>query len=228
VPESATAHALLAFCPALNQALKAIPIVAMAPNYAIRRLIVHSVPTAPANVDQAEYLSELRKEIEDFNPTLSVATIPRWLSTENHRTGKATSSLVITLHDNGNVDTFLPKGILIYNKHRRVEPYLTFGPSTQCNRCQHFGHHTLRCKNQPACRICARSHWTKDHHCGNSTCKVRGRTCPYTILKCVNCSLAHRAADPACSVLSDACRKGKEADPDDREMEDDTDQVCLV
>jgi hypothetical protein len=64
----------------------------------------------------------------------------------------------------------LGESVIVASKRCTVETYLTFGPSTQCNFCQRYGHPSQRCpfekdKHLPTCAICAGSHLTEVHTC---------------------------------------------------------------
>jgi hypothetical protein len=98
----------------------------------------------------------------------------------------------------------LGESVIVASKRCTVETYLTFGPSTQCNFCQRYGHPSQRCsfekdKHLPTCAVCAGPHLTELHTCTLDTCR-QGILCTHPPIKCVNCDAPHKATDPECST----------------------------
>src|SRR6266702_1851116 len=136
---------------------------------------------------------------------------PRWLTKPEQRTEKRASSVVIALSGNkANEVTSRPR-LFAFSATLRIERKLRFGPSTQCAKCQKFGHHTNKCNNPPACRWCSLSHLTGAHSCPTSTCSVNGRPCSHSLAKCANCDGLHE------SHFKDCPRRLPSSEGDDME-----------
>ena len=81
----------------------------------------------------------------------------------------------------------------------RVEKHYSIAPSTQCPKCQGFGHLENRCRRAPTCRLCSEGHPTGKHTC--SVCSIKGAKCPHLVPKCSNCKGAHSADYKHCETL---------------------------
>jgi hypothetical protein len=156
------------------------------------QMVVHGVPT---DLD----LESLQQELTTYNPGLIMASTPRWLTKHEQRKEKKASSVVITLTGNKAQDVASRPRLFAFSSTLRAERKLRFGPSTQCGKCQQFGHHTIKCTFPPACRWCAGSHLTGAHSCPTSTCSTNGRPCTHTLAKCANCSAPHEAHFKECT-----------------------------
>ena len=79
----------------------------------------------------------------------------------------------------------------------------------RCYNCQEFGHHSEKCKSDPACAHCGGSHKT-------SSCDKKADA---TASSCVNCAKQklsdkrHSANDPNCPILLEAQKKLKQSVP---------------
>ena len=89
------------------------------------------------------------------------------------------------------------KGIKIAGKKVNVEACKAFSPTTQCYRCQGYGHDPSTCKNKPKCRLCGNKHPTAFHQC--YTCKAT-KECVHVKQRCSNCGGAHMANDQNCPI----------------------------
>jgi hypothetical protein len=56
--------------------------------------MIHGV--AISDFDTVTGMTELRKDIEIFNPKLRLATLPRWIIFKENRTGKMYKSIVLS------------------------------------------------------------------------------------------------------------------------------------
>jgi hypothetical protein len=161
------------------------------------QMVVHGVPTDLP-------LESLHQELTTYNPGLTMASPPRWLTKPEQRKEKKASSVVIALSGNKAQEVASRPRLFAFSSTLRAERKLRFGPSTQCAKCQQFGHHTNKCNNPPACRWCAGTHLTGAHSCPTSTCSANGRPCSHTLAKCANCSAPHESHSKSCTsrVLS--------------------------
>jgi hypothetical protein len=155
-------------------------------------LLVHGIPTSSS-------LADIGKELTTYNTGLALAEQPRWLTTDDKRTGKSASTVTIIATGPKAQDFASKSRLCAFSKTFRVERRLRFNLFTQCANCQQFGHHTLRCTNAPACRWCAKPHSSREHTCSTSTCSAKGRACPHTIMACVTCAGPHDSHSPSCA-----------------------------
>ena len=82
----------------------------------------------------------------------------------------------------------------------RVVKYTSTAPTTQCTKCQSYGHIDQNCRKPPKCNLCASGHYTTQHYC--SICKAKGKKCIHLEPKCINCNLPHLANDKSCEVYT--------------------------
>jgi hypothetical protein len=158
------------------------------------KFLVHGIPTFYTP-------DEVRKDIEIANPSVKLTETPRWLTSDEKRQGKQASTMVIAICGTATLKD-LGESVIVASKRCTVETYLTFGPSTQCNFCQRYGHPSQRCpfekdKHLPTCAVCAGPHLTELHTCTLDTCR-QGILCTHPPIKCVNCDAPHKATDPEC------------------------------
>ena len=157
------------------------------------QVIVHGIPTAHS-------LATIGKEISTFNTGLVLAQEPRWLTPETRRAGKAASAVVITLTGPKAQDIAQLPRLSAFSSTFRLERHLRFSPTTQCAKCQAFGHHTLKCTSPPVCRWCTLPHSTGDHLCPTASCPIKGRLCPQASPKCASCDGPHESHSAQCPV----------------------------
>jgi hypothetical protein len=98
---------------------------------------VHGIPTFYTP-------DEVRKDIEIENPSVKLTETPRWLTSDEKRQGKQASTMVIAICGSTTLKD-LGESVIVASKRCTVETYLTFGPSTQRNFCQRYGHLSQRC-----------------------------------------------------------------------------------
>ncbi|HEX8350304.1 MAG TPA: hypothetical protein VF598_10105, partial [Hymenobacter sp.] len=157
------------------------------------RFVLHNIPISM-------YMAEIREMVERHYPSMKMGQTPRWLIPVARR-GKGTRStaaVVITLVGNVTVETLGVEKLYLENRSCRIEEYLSYGPNTQCQRCQNYGHHTKRCAAPTAiCAVCAEPHPTISHVCTVPRCR-QGPMCVHPPLKCTNCHSPHRASDKNC------------------------------
>ena len=147
------------------------------------QLLVHGIPTS-------QTLTTIATELTTFNPGLALTSQPRWLTSETVRANKTASTVVITI-TGPKAPEFVGKRLAAFSSTHRTERRLRFNPYTQCSVCHGFGHHSNKCTAPASCRWCALPHTTGEHACPTATCRLRGRPCNHTILRCVNCNGPH-------------------------------------
>ena len=81
----------------------------------------------------------------------------------------------------------------------RVEKLYSTAPTTQCSKCQGFGHLDSYCKRPASCRLYGDRHTTRQHAC--TSCSAKATRCAHLVPKCTNCKEAYTADYKACEVL---------------------------
>ena len=168
----------------------------------VTQLLVHGIPTTYA-------MATVAAELTTYNAGLALAGQPRWLTTEESRAGKSASSIVIAI-TGPRAPTFVGKRLAAFSTTYRTERRLRFNSLTQCSNCHGFGHHSNKCTNAASCRWCALTHPTGGHTCPTATCRVRGRPCDHSALKCVNCNGPHDAHSTSCPSHPETAPTGSE------------------
>ena len=158
------------------------------------RIVVHGVPIGPFATDEGLVL--LKDEIETFNPQLKLMKKSSWLISEENRQYKMHASIVIAVENIKQASFALHNKLCIAGLWLKTQKYENSTEKTQCQNCQKWGHSTRLCKSAAACQICAGKHATYLHNC--SACKISGKECPYSILKCANCKENHKANSNIC------------------------------
>src|SRR5258708_12752994 len=97
----------------------------------IVQVVVHGVP-----VDMPIELLQI--ELTTFNPGLSLASTPRWLTKPDQRKEKKASSVVIALVGNKAQEVAARHRLHPFSPTLRIQPNLRFVPSTQIAKFQHF------------------------------------------------------------------------------------------
>jgi len=156
----------------------------------VSHVLVHGIPTSKS-------LVEIAIELTTFNPQLSLTGQPRWLTTDEARAGKSASTDLITI-TGPRASDYAGKRLAAFSSTYRTECRLRFNFHTQCSNCHGYGHHNNKCTNPATCRWYASSHPAGNHTCPTGTCRIRGRPCNHTVLRCVNCSGPHDAHTTRC------------------------------
>jgi hypothetical protein len=159
------------------------------------KIVLHSVSTD--YFDKEDGMDDLKMEIETYN-NVKIMGLPRWLTSDRKREGKAHSSVILSFKTEQEALYARRAGISILGVTVKSSVLRSRQPMTQCNKCQKHGHYAVNCERSAKCRYCAGNHETKIHTC--STCSVIGSKCSHTALRCVNCNGAHQANDPRCKV----------------------------
>src|SRR5690606_27714440 len=193
--EGCTAHQLLKFRSVVANAFaqQKVKAVSIEMDQQWFKYKLHGVSTEEFSGEQG--MQKLKDEIESFNPKLKLAQNPRWLTTEEKRTGKKFSSVVVAVHTTEEAKA-LKKGLWVSNKICKADEFVASRPTDQCGQCLNMGHHWKQCTTKPRCKICAGGHLSKDHYC--KQCQKKGVQCGHTTLKCFNCGKGHMATHPRC------------------------------
>jgi len=154
----------------LEEALHEFPIASSRVSQQCTGFIIHSIPTTATP-------ETVRTKIETTYPSLRKGQTPRWLTSPKRRQGKEASSMVVTLIGEMTKKSLGATNLALFNRECNIAEYISFGPSTQCNKCQQFGHPTQCCTaNHHTCAVCAQSHATRSHPCAIENCKA-GHSC---------------------------------------------------
>ncbi|RPA76262.1 hypothetical protein BJ508DRAFT_191409, partial [Ascobolus immersus RN42] len=157
------------------------------------KLLVHGVSVVDFGKEQG--MEYLRDEINCFNPKVQLASLPRWLLSDDRREGKAYSSVVIAFRTQEE-QNLANKGLYIHGIRKRTSTYYASRRSDQCSHCLKFGHVWQTCKNSPHCKYCAGPHLSTEHAC--KTCDVKGKSCAHNTPRCFNCKEDHFATSRDC------------------------------
>src|SRR6266852_5756667 len=71
----------------------------------------------------------------------------------------------------------------------RVKKLHSTAPTTQCSKCQGFGHLNQYYKRPLTCKLYGDKHATQLHTC--NTCSAKGTKCAHLVPKCANCKEAY-------------------------------------
>jgi len=142
-------------------------------------------------------IPEISDSIKTNYPQLIQGQTPRWLTPADCREHKANSTIVITLTGNVKKADIGRQNLIVGNCKCQLDDYISFGRSTQCHKCQAYGHPATLCHNDPRCAVCAEPHETREHPCTLPTCK-KGPTCTHPPIRCANCGTEQNASDPNC------------------------------
>jgi hypothetical protein len=137
--------------------------------------------------DMEEGMAKLQHKIEN-NHCVSLAQLPRYLTYPNKQVGKATSSVIITLHSPTEYNMPKKSKIIILFEHKKVMEYFMAHSTNQCSWCQCFGYHHMACTNPTALTytLYVGGYPTNHHSCEQyPTCP--SCTCTHTLYKCTNC-----------------------------------------
>ena len=154
------------------------------------QFLLHGVPTHLP-------LPEISQSLSTNYPQLIQGQTPRWLTPAERREHKTHSTVVMTLTGNIKKASIGRQHLIVCNRQCELDDYIAYGRSTQCRRCQAYGHPAALCRNNPRCAVCADPHETKEHPCTLPICK-KGPACTHPPIRCANCDAPHKASDPNC------------------------------
>ena len=150
----------------------------------ITRLVLHNISTA-------HNLSDTLALIQQAYPKLQALSL-RWLTTQEQRSDKRNSSIVLTIKGLKNINDLGAKHVFIHGNRCTIAPYHNFTFTTRCTRCLEMGHTSPLCKAEHlTCAVCAKQHTTAKHPCKIPRCKG-GRSCSHAPLVCKVCGPGYR------------------------------------
>lgn len=181
------------------------------------KVIIHGIPTE--EFGEGEDLSSISEEISTFNNGLKVIGQPYWITPAENRANQKAGSIVVAFETEAQAKQATSRKLIVAGRYLPTEKYLNFTPTTQCHRCQVFGHQESRCRWEAKCQFCAGPHSTKQHAC--SQCRAIGTKCVHLVPKCGNCNGAHTADSNECptkvSILEKMAAREEEARKDHEE-----------
>ena len=161
------------------------------------KVVLHGIPIIDFNTPSGMEL--IKEEIVTFNKGLTPIGQPYWLTPRDRRQSQRGGSVAVAFATEEEANRALRNRLYIAGISVRVEKLYSTAPSTQCTKCQGFGHLDSHCKRSPKCGLCAEGHVTKQHYC--TTCKAKGAKCQHLAPKCANCKEPHTADAKTCEVL---------------------------
>lgn len=163
------------------------------------KVIVHGIPLSDfANPDALDLVA---REISEFNPEVKTIGKPYWLKpVANRGPAQQYASAVVAFATEGEANNALRRRLLVGGRLCKVVKMWQTSKTTLCSHCHQFGHKAEHCKDPPTCALCAEPHVTAEHSCIH--CTVKGRSCPHTQTKCVNCGEDHPSTSRDCPVLA--------------------------
>jgi hypothetical protein len=161
------------------------------------KVVVYGVPLEAFEATSTG-MELVKEEIRTFNKGLNPIGTPYWLTPANKRPNQLAGALVVAFPTLQEATSAIRNRLYIAGISAKVEKLYSTSPTSQCTKCQGFGHLEAYCKKPATCRLCASSHHTKQHACTSCNSTLR---CPHLVPKCANCKEAHSAGDPTCEVL---------------------------
>jgi hypothetical protein len=161
------------------------------------KVALHGVPIADFNTPEG--MSLVVDEIQTFNKGLKPIGTPYWLTSAEKRLTQRGGSLAVAFATEEEANRAIRNRLYIAGISVRVEKLYSTAPTTQCHKCQGFGHLENHCKKGPSYRLCGEKHATQQHHC--NLCQAKGTRCQHLAPKCANCREPHTANTKSCEVL---------------------------
>jgi hypothetical protein len=161
------------------------------------KVVLHGIPTADFNTTNGMNL--VIDEIKTFNNGLTPIGTPYWLTSPENRLNQRAGSVVVAFATTDEANRAIRHRLYIAGISVRVEKLYSTASSTQCQKCQGFGHLNSYCRRPPVCKLCSEKHATQQHVC--NTCAAKGTRCVHLAPKCANCKEAHTADDKSCEFL---------------------------
>ena len=139
-------------------------------------------------------------EIRTFNKNLDLNPIgtPYQITSSERRPFQRAGSVAVAFSTEAEANRAIRNRLYIAGISVRVEKLFSTARTTQCSKCQGFGHLDHYCKREPKCRLCGERHLTTQHSC--NLCKAKG-ACVHLTPKCANCKEAHQANHKQCEAF---------------------------
>ena len=138
-------------------------------------------------------------KIKIFNKGLTSIGTFYWLSSPDNRAIYRGGSVVVAFATAEEASRAIRHRLYIAGISVRVKKLYSTALTTQCSKCQGFGHLENYCKREPICKLCGEKHATQQHAC--RACSTKGTRCLHLVPKCANCKGAYTANNKACEVL---------------------------
>ena len=161
------------------------------------KVVLHGIPIADFN--NFEGMALIIEEIKTFNKGFTPIGTPYWLTSAEKRQHQLAGSVAVAFATAAEASRAIRHRLYVAGISVRVEKLYTTAATTQCLKCQGFGHLNSYCKQVPTCRLCGDKHATQQHVC--STCSAKGTKCAHLVPKCANCKEAHTADFKSCESL---------------------------
>lgn len=167
------------------------------------KVIIHKIPindfSGPNGMDL------IKDEIKTFNSDFSIIGTPYWLTSSSKRNTQREGAIVIAFATEKEAELAIRKRLYIAGISVRVEKFYHSTPSSQCQKCQGFGHHESFCRKPPACGLCSNKHSTTGHLC--IVCLTKGKPCQHLMIKCANCQGDHKSNSKSCEIYQATLKK---------------------
>jgi hypothetical protein len=162
------------------------------------KVAVHGIPFS--DFDTPTGMALVKEEISTFNVGLKPIGTPYWLTPLSRRQDptQRAGTVALAFATEAEAKRAIQKRLYIAGISARVEKLYSLPPSTQCPKCQSYGHLENKCKQKLACALCSEEHHTRDHTC--SQCKAKGSSCKHLTPKCSNCQGSHPATSLTCEI----------------------------
>lgn len=161
------------------------------------KVAIHGIPTIDFNVPEG--MEMIKSEIATFNRGLAPVGTPFWLTNAEKRANQRGGSIVVAFATQEEAERAIRERLIIAGISVRVEKLHNTAPTTQCERCQGYGHIQDHCRRPEACRLCGENHHTKQHRC--NPCQSNGKACIHLSAKCKNCAGPHQANAEECETI---------------------------
>jgi hypothetical protein len=161
------------------------------------KVVLHGIPIA--DFDTPSGMELVIDEVKTFNKGFNPIGTPYWLSSPENRAIHRGGSVVVAFPTAEEANRAIRHRLYIAGISVRVEKLYSTASTTQCSKCQGFGHLENYCKREPICKLCGEKHATQQHAC--RACSIKGSRCLHLVPKCANCKGAHTADNKACEVL---------------------------
>ena len=186
------------------------------------KVAIHNIPTSYSTNDS---LATIVREIETFNKGLKVVGHPYWLTKPERRERQETGSICVAFATEREAQQAIRNRLYVLGISVRAEKLHSTAPTSQCTKCQRFGHTEARCTQQHyVCRICAGRHSTLTHKC--NICNAKGRTCMHTMPVCANCEDPHTADSTVCDFYQARKNQRHHANNDHEYLNAHSDMEC--
>ncbi|APA05397.1 predicted protein [Sclerotinia sclerotiorum 1980 UF-70] len=160
------------------------------------KVIIHKIPIKEFSGTRGMDL--ILEEIKTFNPEFKPIGTPFWLTPSSKRAHQREGAIVIAFATKSEAELAIRKRLYIAGTSTRVEKFYESKPTTQCQKCQGFGHQDTHCRRDPSCGLCGGKHITSVHLC--VVCNIRGKFCQHLAAKCSNCQGKHTANSRTCEI----------------------------